>query len=66
MSDDELEALGGGALRLAAVEGDLEKGCFLAGQAAGMVRRRQPAAEIIREIFEEAENVLSGASRWIR
>jgi enoyl-[acyl-carrier protein] reductase II len=66
MSDEELEALGGGALRLAAVEGNLEKGCFLAGQAAGMVRKRQPAAEMIREIFEEAENVLSGASKWIR
>lgn len=66
MSDEELEALGAGALRLAAVEGDLEKGCFLAGQAAGMVRKRQPAAEIIREIFEEAENILSGAGRWIR
>jgi enoyl-[acyl-carrier protein] reductase II len=66
MSDEELEALGGGALRLAAVEGNLEKGCFLAGQAAGMVHKKQPAAEMIREIFEEAEKVLSGASKWIR
>lgn len=66
ISDEELEALGAGALRLAAVEGDLERGCFLAGQAAGMVHKRQPAAEIIREIFEEAENVLSGAGKWIK
>jgi enoyl-[acyl-carrier protein] reductase II len=58
--------MGAGALRLAAVEGDLEKGCFLAGQAAGMVQKRQPAAEMIRELFEEAENVLSGANKWIK
>jgi enoyl-[acyl-carrier protein] reductase II len=66
MSDEELEALGAGALRLAAVEGNLEKGCFLAGQVAGMVHKRQPAAEMIREIFREAEDVLSGANRWIK
>ncbi len=66
MSDEELETLGAGALRLAAVEGDLEKGCFLAGQAAGMVHKRQPASEMIRELFEEAENALCGASRWIK
>jgi enoyl-[acyl-carrier protein] reductase II len=66
ISDEELEAMGAGALRLAAVEGDLEKGCFLAGQVAGMVQKRQPAAEMIRELFEEAENVLSGANKWIK
>lgn len=66
MSDEELEALGGGALRLAAVDGNLEKGCFLAGQAAGMVHKRQPARDMIHEIFEEAENVLGGASKWIK
>lgn len=66
ISDEELEEMGAGALRLAAVEGDNEKGCFLAGQAAGMVRKRQPAAEIIREIFQEAEEVLNGAGKWIK
>lgn len=66
ISDEDLEKLGTGTLRLAAVEGNLEKGCFLAGQAAGMVHKRQPAAEMIREIFAEAEIVLNGASKWIR
>ena len=36
-SGDELEALGVGALRKAAMDGNLEEGCFLAGQAAAMV-----------------------------
>jgi hypothetical protein len=61
--DDELEAMGAGALRLAAVEGDLQKGCFLAGQAAGMVKKEQPAAQIIREIFEETEKVLGRSGK---
>lgn len=66
ISDEELEAMGAGALRLAALEGDLERGCFLAGQVAGMIKKKQPAAEIIHEIFTETERVLSEANRWVR
>ena len=66
VSDEALEAMGTGALRLAGVEGDLQTGCFLAGEIAGLVRRDQPAAEIIREMFTEAEDVLKGAGRWVR
>ena len=40
VSDEELEALGVGALRLAAVEGDEQRGCFLAGQVAALVKER--------------------------
>lgn len=66
VSDEVLETMAGGALRLAAVEGDETKGCFLAGQIAAMVKKEQPAAEIIREIFEEAETVLNGAAKWVK
>ena len=66
ISDEELEKLGAGVLRLAAVEGDEKNGCFLAGQVAGMVKREQPAAEIIAEIFAEAESILNGATKWVR
>lgn len=65
MPDEELEALGAGALRRAVVEGDTEKGCFLSGQIAAMVKKEQPAAEIVREVAEEAEKVLGRASQWI-
>ena len=65
VSDMELEELGTGALRLAAVEGDSERGCFPAGQIAGLVRKRQPAAEMIREIFNEAETILRSADKWV-
>ena len=66
ISDEELEAMGVGALRLAVQEGDVQRGTFLAGEIAGMVSREQPAAEIIREIFAEAEQVLQGATKWVR
>lgn len=66
ISDEDLEAMGAGTLRLAALEGDLQHGCFLAGQVAGMIRKEQPAAEIIREMFAEAEPILKGADKWVK
>ena len=65
LPDEELEALGTGALRLAVQEGDLKKGCFLSGQCAAMVKKEQPAAEIVREIAEGAEAVLRRAGQWV-
>ena len=66
MPDEDLEALGRGALRLAVQEGDSEKGCFLSGQIAAMVRKEQPAAEIIMEVAEGAEPLLRRASQWVK
>ncbi|MDZ4654593.1 MAG: enoyl-[acyl-carrier-protein] reductase FabK [Coriobacteriia bacterium] len=54
-----LEELGSGKLALAMKEGDLEMGSIMAGQVAAMVRKIQPAAEILTEIMAEAENVMS-------
>lgn len=65
MPDDELEALAVGALRRAVQEGDEKKGCFLSGQVAAMVKKEQPAAEIIKEVMEGAEPVLRSASKWL-
>ena len=61
-----MEAMAVGSLRKAAVEGNEKEGTFLAGQIAAMVNREQPAAEIIREMFSEAESVLGGAGKWLR
>lgn len=65
MPDEELEALGTGKLRMAVQEGDAENGCFLSGQIAAMVNREQPAADIVREVVEEAEVVLRRANTWV-
>ena len=66
VTNDALEALGTGALRLAAVEGDLSGGCFLAGQISGMVKREQSAQEILAELMSEAEALLNGAPQWVK
>lgn len=66
VSNEELEELGGGALRRAALEGDETGGCFMAGQVSGLVKREMSAREIIEEMFGEAEALLSGAPEWVK
>ena len=61
--DEKLEAFGAGSLRKAAKDGNVEEGCFLAGQIAGMVNKRQPAAEIIRDVMSKAEEMMEGV-KW--
>ena len=65
-SDEELEKMATGVLRLAAREGDVKNGCVLAGQVASMVTREQTSREIITEMFGEAEAVLNGATKWVK
>ena len=66
VSDEELEKMGLGVLRMAAREGEVSKGCVLAGQVASMVKKEQPAKEIIEDLFEGAEKVLGGAMKWVK
>lgn len=66
ISNDELENMAVGALRLAAIEGDEKSGCFLAGQIAGMLDKEQTSQEIIEEIMEQAETILNGALKWVK
>ncbi len=63
---EELAEFGTGALRRAAKDGDVKNGSFLCGQVAGMVRRRQSAAEIVDDLVGGAERVLSEGSAWVR
>ena len=53
VTNEELEALGVGTLQLAAVDGDLAKGCFLAGQISGLIKKEQTVKEIIDELVME-------------
>lgn len=57
-SFEEMELIMVGSLRRAVQDGSLEDGSFMAGQSAGLVCRRQPAAEIIREMFLDAQKLL--------
>ena len=66
ISDEALEEMGNGTLRAAVVDGDLQKGCFISGQIASIVNKEQPAAQIVREVMEEAEPILKGAGQWVK
>lgn len=52
---DELEKLGAGRLREAVVNGDVEWGSVMAGQSSAMVKKIEPAAEIIKDLFKGVE-----------
>ena len=55
---ESVAVLGVGALRRAAVEGDVKDGCVLAGQISGLVNKIEPAADIISEIMTKAKELL--------
>ncbi len=61
-TDEEIMALGSGALRKAVQEGDWEKGSFLCGQIAGLVSKEQTCEEILEEMILETEAVLKRAA----
>lgn len=52
---EELEALGSGALRKAARDGDIDNGSVMAGQIAGLVKKEQTCQEIIEEMFAQSQ-----------
>lgn len=66
VTNEELEKLGSGALKLAAIDGDMKNGCFMAGQISGLVKAEQTSKEIIEEMFSEAEKILNGATKWVK
>jgi enoyl-[acyl-carrier protein] reductase II len=59
----KIEHYWAGALRRAVVDGDVETGSLMAGQSVGMVKSVQPAAEILRELVDQAIAALDGRGR---
>jgi enoyl-[acyl-carrier protein] reductase II len=55
----EIERFWAGALRRAAIDGDVERGSIMAGQSVGMVTKEEPVAEIIATLLAECEDALS-------
>lgn len=51
VTEQQINEYGTGALRKAAVEGDINGGCFMAGQSAGLVNKIQSAQEIIDDLM---------------
>lgn len=57
---EEILSFGTGALRRAVKEGDPD-GSYMAGECAGMVKRTEPARDIVADIIGGAERILSEA-----
>ena len=65
VTDEQLAAFGTGAVRRAAVDGDLQGGSFLAGQIAALVKREQSAKEIVEDLMRECEALLARAGERV-
>ena len=65
VSADEIRAFGTGSLRKAVFDGDLSGGSFLAGEVAGLIKKRESAAAIVNDIMDGAEKVLTQANNLI-
>ncbi|MDW7673604.1 MAG: enoyl-[acyl-carrier-protein] reductase FabK [Bacillota bacterium] len=59
---EEFEKLGVGALRAAMVDGDADHGSVMAGQVAAMVKKEETATEIIQQIVEQTNKIISNLS----
>jgi enoyl-[acyl-carrier protein] reductase II len=55
----QIERYWAGALRRAAIDGDVENGSLMAGQSVGMVTREEPVADIIAALLGECEAALA-------
>ncbi|MHA1597945.1 MAG: NAD(P)H-dependent flavin oxidoreductase [Alphaproteobacteria bacterium] len=55
----EIEHFWAGALKKAAIDGDVENGSLMAGQSVGMVKVEQSTKEIIDELVAQAIHVLA-------
>lgn len=66
VSNKELETMMAGALKRAVADGDESRGCFLAGQIAGLIKSEQTAGQIVTELAWDAELVLRRALTWVK
>lgn len=62
---EDYENLGRRRLYMAAVEGDVDYGSVMSGQIAGLVNKEQTCKEIISEMFDEAECIISNVKTYV-
>lgn len=63
---EEYEKLGVGRLRAAVVDGDADYGSVMAGQICGLVKDIKPAKDIIEDIMNEANKVISSMNALVK
>ena len=65
-SKEDLENLGAGTLRKAAIEGDVKEGSVMIGQISGMLTDVKPCATIIKDIMVETETVIKNLQGLVK
>ena len=55
-----------GALKKAAVDGDIDAGSLMAGQAVGLADEIKPVKEVINELIIDAEKELETISKLLK
>ena len=61
VTPEEILAFGSGSLRKAVQEGDIN-GSYMAGECAGMVRKIEPAKDIVEDLILGAERIIGEAA----
>lgn len=59
--NEEVLKFGTGAVRKAVFDGNINEGSMLAGEVAGMIKKKETAAEIVQDIIGGAEKLMAGA-----
>lgn len=63
---EELEQLGAGTLRMAAIDGDVKNGSVMIGQISGMLHDIKPCKQIITDIMTETETVIKNMQSLVK
>lgn len=63
---EELEKLGAGTLRMAAIDGDVKNGSVMIGQISGMLHDIKPCKQIITDIMTETETVIKNMQSLVK
>ena len=64
ITKEELDKMGEGTLRRAAIEGDVKAGSVMIGQISGMINDIKPCAQIIQDIMADTERVLDSLKQY--
>ncbi|MBR6362533.1 MAG: nitronate monooxygenase [Bacteroidales bacterium] len=59
--NEEVLKFGTGAVRKAVFDGNINEGSMLAGEVAGMIKKKETVAEIVQDIIGGAEKLMAGA-----
>lgn len=57
---EELEKLTLGSLRRAVLDGDVDRGSFMAGQVSGLIKNVRPVKEIIEDLYHDIDGLKNG------